>query len=88
MSEKLFRFLVSEIAVLRVICKNPKCGAVMEVPLARMRDWTGIIKCPACEVAVQRGSEPDNYLANLADVLLKLQRTDYVDVAFTLPDKS
>lgn len=85
MSETLFRFLVQEIKLLRIICKNPRCGSVMEIPLARMADWHGVINCPACARAIQKGSDTDNYLANLAAVLLQLQKADYVDVGFSLP---
>ena len=49
MSETLFKFLLSEITAVRVLCQhqdnNKPCNAVIEVPLARL---SKIGKCPVC----------------------------------------
>lgn len=81
MSEKLFRFLVKEIAGLRVICKS--CTAVMEVSIRQLANQTGIVTCPMCNKPVQK--DANQHVANLAKALLAFAELDYVDVEISLP---
>jgi hypothetical protein len=53
MSRKLLAFLLSELATVRVICKNPKCGNVTELKTSVVGKWfndasTGEVRCPTC----------------------------------------
>lgn len=87
MSEKLFRFLVSEIKSMRVICKNKDCGTVLEIPLKKLEDGRGEIQCPVCKNWLQKGGI-NCHLSDLAAALDRFSKLDYVDVEFTLPDVS
>ena len=85
MSERLFRFNLKELKTIRLVCKNPDCGAVLEVPIERMRGMTGIILCQACKSETTPFQRGDNLLKELADVMLKVRDAGYVDVGFSLP---
>lgn len=79
MSETLFRFLVGEIHFIRVTCK--KCQTIMEIPLNRVSLPQPNLSCPSCLTVVS----DVRHLVNLADALLSLQKSDGIDVGFSLP---
>jgi hypothetical protein len=48
MSEKLLKFLASELMGVRVHCPNKKCGTVVELSLKRLEKGLEDADCPAC----------------------------------------
>jgi hypothetical protein len=51
MSETLFKFLLSEVKLVRVTCRHKmddgsECGGVVEVPIEKLAK---VIKCPVCD---------------------------------------
>lgn len=91
LSETLFRFLVSELTSLRIICRHNDCGAVVELRLDHLSALDvpeTKLTCPACRNVIERGSSSDKIVTNLAKAILKFKNAaDYVDVEFTLPVK-
>lgn len=85
MPETFFRFRASELTTLRVICRGPTCGAVLELPITRLLDMAEVVKCPACGGVLQHGG--NHNLVELAKALHKFAALDYVDVEFSLPVK-
>ncbi len=81
MSERLFSFLLSELKTMRIICKNPNCGSVLEIPLSRMQDKSGTWKCSVCCEPIQSN---ENHLAKLAQSILDVQKDKLADVGFAL----
>lgn len=56
MSERIIRFLLSEVKTLRIICK--RCKAVVETPLESSSDALGDgLTCRFCNKPVKRGSD-------------------------------
>jgi len=91
MSRKLLAFLLSELATIRIICRNGMCGAITEIPINRLADTMKANCCPVCRSPFcnQQLERPPNWLARLAEVLTGLQKTaDLVDVEFVLPDNA
>jgi hypothetical protein len=79
-SETFFRVMLADIKSLRLVCN---CGSTMEISLDRLVDMTKLIKCQACDVALQR--ENNFHLAELAKKIKAINDLDYVDVGFSLP---
>jgi hypothetical protein len=50
MSRKLLAFLLSELKIVRVICKSAKCNGngVTEIPIGRIRNTFDSPVCPIC----------------------------------------
>lgn len=88
MSEHVFKFLVSELGVVRVVCKSPQCGAVTELPVERITSKLESGQCPVCRVDLfGLGLGVRNPLVQLADAIVHLQRyTKALEVEFVLPD--
>lgn len=84
MSKKLFSFMIGELGVIRLICKQPKCGAVAEVDVDRLSK-SKTIKCPCCQMIyedLETGS-----LFQLGKAIRALRNNAEVDVEFVLPVK-
>jgi hypothetical protein len=84
MSEKIFRFLLSELKSLRAICKQPGCGGVVELPLDAISGKKTSIRCPVCDNPLQQPT-PNNHLANLAKAIESVTTSGVADVEFSLP---
>lgn len=96
MSEKLLRFfLLSEIDTVRLVCKNPSCKAVSEIPIAFLENKILDGLCPVCKTSLNvvennqkspiRGQ---NCLTLLAQVFASLGKDSVnLDVEFVLPAK-
>ncbi len=48
MSEKLFRFMLSELKFVRLLCQKPDCGSVTEVSLEKLRNGAAAWTCGGC----------------------------------------
>jgi hypothetical protein len=80
-SEKLFRFLLSELKTIRVICKNGVCGAIVEVPVDQAIKTFRNDQCPVCHKSFVPAS-----IMSLAIAIQELnQKKDEVDVEFVIP---
>ena len=88
MSKKLLAFLVSELAVVRLICKRPGCGVVVEMPVAALAGSPDPpAACPACRRDYGPFGNPGNALARLAQAVKDIQHhAANSDVEFVLPD--
>lgn len=90
MSEKLFRFLLSEIRTVRLVCQNPECGGVAEVPITRMGNTPAVNECRICSRHYFSGQlEHNNPIMKLAAAIRELQdKTTDVKIGFSLPDST
>lgn len=90
MSRKLFAFLLSELQVVRFICK--KCGAVQEMNIDQVDTAFNLPMCrvATCQAIFDGASTGHgNSLTRLGE-MLKRCRQDSVgcDIEFVLPDNS
>lgn len=93
MSEKLFKFLLSELSTVRLVCKDKSCGAITEMTLEKLRTRFSQSDpcCPVCraEFGDPATSSTSNPLRDFAQAVRALQaRQQFVEVEFVLPDKS
>ncbi len=98
MSEKLFKFLLSEITLIRLRCKF--CGGVSEMSIERLGDLLKAGKCPFCPQQfhdkqdwlssfTQATSTSTSAVAVFAECLKLLKIiNDRVEIEFSLPDKT
>jgi hypothetical protein len=86
MSEKLFKFLLSELACLRIRCQQ--CGGVAEIPSAKFTTPQRGLRCPGCGNAFVQQQN-----ANAADLITALGqaiealRVAGLDPEFVIPDR-
>jgi hypothetical protein len=83
MSERLFKFLLSELHTVRVLCKNPKCGMTSELPIALLRNYGNT--CHHCQALLCDPSRND--LKSFAEVAELLAGSGLVGLEFVLPDE-
>jgi hypothetical protein len=97
MSEKLLQFLMlSEMSTVRLICKNPDCGAVFELPIGKLieQKWRNCLSCKA-EFDVVK-TETKNFvgdvswsaLEKLSDSIQLLSRSKTVAIEFVMDAKN
>lgn len=89
MSEKLFKFLLSELKTVRLVCNNPRCGAVIELTVERMRAKCEFAQCFVCKEDFfgPHGSQL-NPLTKLADAILEMQKhTKAIEIEFVMPEE-
>lgn len=91
MSERLFKFFLSEVSRIRLVCQNQSCQSVTEVSLSRLRHGEVTHECRVCGTRyfpkLDQGSISP--LARLAAAMQDLEdRTDNVKVEFSLPEKN
>jgi hypothetical protein len=90
MGRKLLAFLLSELAIVRIICKM--CNGVTELPIAELpkRFSGGECRCPICQKPIMVQLSPTtsaNPLAALAMIATKVKESHaQCDVEFILPD--
>jgi len=88
MSERLFKFLLSELALVRVTCTRKNCNWTVEVPMENLAR-VAHSKCPMCDGMFdvdQLHSNPFSEFARAVEQLNKLSHR--VTVEFVLPDQS
>lgn len=88
MSRRLFAFLLSELATVRVICKNPTCGGVVELPVSRLSAQHGNTICHICGANFQThlSNEPNPFTALAVAFQQIKQHADKMDVEFVVPE--
>jgi hypothetical protein len=90
MSRKLLIFLLSELKVLRFICRNAGCGVTCEVPVGQVGKVFGDPTCKGCGKRFYPvTSARINPLIALAQAIQDMQNpvvTEGLDVEFVMPD--
>jgi hypothetical protein len=88
MSEHLFRFLLSELTTVRIVCA--KCGGVIETSIDKL---SKVKRCPTCPADFRdytnhmRDDDRPSLFADLAETLKKAQsHKGLAEVEFVLPD--
>lgn len=96
MSEKLLKFLLSELKTVRLVCQGTvggqPCGAVTEVPLERLLTITrqGGDQCRICNtpfgIFPKPGTAQDGFGPLAQAIIDLLAAKDRVQVEFVIPD--
>lgn len=88
MSRHLLAFLLSELSIVRLICHGPNCGAIVEIPIERLRHQVHR-ECPVCKQSFDPTKSGDSALQQLAVAIERLQQlSKVVDLEFVLPAES
>jgi hypothetical protein len=97
MSRKLLAFLLSELNTVRIICKSPGCGAVIEVSFEQMRVFFQNPRCAICSQPFvlpnpsghqATANQPNEFIA-LGEAVARLKSNlSRADIEFILPDNS
>lgn len=90
MSEHLLKILASELRIVRVICRNGPCGAIVEVPIERLSALFTRFCCPVCNAPfrVAGSREGPNHLIQLQEALAGLQALqERLDLQFVIPEE-
>ena len=89
MSRKLFTFLLSELTIVRVICKREKCDGTVEVPISSLSNVADA-KCPKCGKMFQREGDANTLLKlDMAiDEAKNAKTKERFDIEFVVPDES
>jgi len=91
MSETVLKFLLSELATIRIVCKKPGCGKIVEMPLADLvpaNQARVFLTCPFCGTGYDPTGQGVSRLHLLAVGLARVQELadqKLVDVEFVLP---
>lgn len=88
MSEKLLKFLLSELKIIRIVCKKDTCGAILELPLRQAGRRHQHFECPVCGTDFRAdASDKRNHLEELADAVKRLEGAlnDRVGIELVLP---
>lgn len=88
MSEKLLKFLLSELDTVRLVCRHKGCDAIVELPMeALARSSFNAFVCPVCQNGIQPAGQ--NNLKALADAWKSLKSMNsFLDVEFVIPSKT
>lgn len=88
MSERLFKFFLSEVKRVRLVCQSQRCQAVADVPLDLLRQGSATLECRFCGNKFFPKYEGETSpLAQLGEVMRYLQdRSESVKVEFSLPE--
>jgi hypothetical protein len=85
---KLFAFFLSELKTIRIVCRNPGCGVIVEQSMDDLIKGNGNqLRCSFCGQDFDPSKVPPAPIQALATVLnafRNIQQT--VDVEFVLPD--
>lgn len=85
MSERLFKFLLSELSLVRIRCQSSECRGIVEVPIEELGIKYHSGRCPLCNQVLQAPGQ--NHLVALANAMQALaKQKDHVQVEFVLPD--
>lgn len=83
MSERLFKFLLSELETVRITCVKEQCGFTIESSVANLPKVAELI-CPFCKTAF----DPDRVLSGLMAVPQLAKLSHRLKIEFVLPDPS
>jgi hypothetical protein len=87
MSEKLLKFLLSDLDLIRVRCR--KCGSAVEIKVDNVVNAKEIF-CPGCPdprpVLQSTAAGHVNHLGAMASAILKLKQLKDVEIEFVIPD--
>jgi len=84
MSETVFKFLLSELDIIRV--RHKVCNRVVEVKRTDLGATFAERKCPCCQT-VLFGPAEENLFESLGALLTKFGGRDMIDIEFVLPAK-
>ena len=90
MSRKLLAFLLSELKIIRLICKRQSCGGVIEVPVDKISpEKFDAPKCPLCGHTLLTVHPDQNPILKVASAVTAMQRlkNDF-EIEFVLNDES
>ncbi len=85
MSEKLFKFLLSELSTVRIICGS--CGVVTETSIDKLESVFKGGQCPSCKASISPPLEniEAGALGKLSQAI-RLLGKENLKVEFVLPD--
>ena len=87
MSEKLLRFLLSELNIVRIRCRNPECRTIVEIPIEDLGNPNvSYAHCEFCHAdfnPTHGDTIPLNVLGKALNDFRKLKAV--VDLEFVLP---
>lgn len=90
MSERLFKFLLSELKLIRIRCKYESCNAVVELPISDLETMPEIANCPVCKRAILPYPELPKDLVRFSDFARAVRvlgnPKNPADIEFVLPD--
>jgi hypothetical protein len=84
MSEHILRILLSELIKVRIVCRNPDCGVVTELPLDFAK-IERIHKCPFCPQILLNAETREGAFAALARGLIEAMAVEGAGIEFLLP---
>lgn len=89
MSKHLLSFLLSELKTLRVICKQPGCGFVVEVGLERfLANQSAFVQCRFCGKEFEGSTTGSLPLAQFATAIRAMSNAaERVDLEFILQEQ-
>ena len=89
MSERVFKFFLSELQIVRIICMRGGCGGAVELPINKLYK-AGSAKCPICEESLNPTPHAStNAFGKLKQAIEEaVQAKDTFAIEFVLPDQS
>ena len=89
MSRKLLAFLLSELRIVRIMCKNKQCGAITELPISHLKSYWSNSKCKVCDFDFTPANDPKNPFYLLSEAIDRFKMVeDRLDLEFILDDKT
>lgn len=86
MSETLLKFMLDELQIVRVICRKPGCGAILESKMSDLARFFAGGRCTVCGEYLHLPNDKTNQLAALARVMGSIAASkDLFQVEFVLP---
>ena len=79
-------FMLSELDVVRLICKGESCRTVFEIKISKL-DKAMVLKCPCCSRVFREGRDDDPFTLFSEAVRLLLKNDSNADVEFVIPCK-
>ncbi len=92
MSEKILKFLLTELVAVRLKCKSKACGGVFELPIDKLEDRFRRLACPLCGNIIRKDdqTQEDELFSMLGQVVRRFKEghiKDKIEVELVLPDK-
>ena len=90
MSEKLLKFLLSELKIIRVRCQSQLCGAIIEVPAAKVAEMFKHLCCPICNANLlpERAVTGPNAFQQLAGAIDAFNKNaNHIQIEFVIPEQ-
>jgi hypothetical protein len=85
MSRKLLAFLIEELETIRIRCKHPDCGLIIELKVADLFAKFKIPKCPGCNKELCLPSD-NGFIALAAAARAFANNKDRVEIEFVIPE--